>query len=798
MTRLALTTSLKRLDTGTSTGRLTWQAAGHYRQAATIPVGTSEVTIAIDPAIGTPGLLYVMNHTDPSVDPTNYVDIGWSTGNYPHRLYAGEHGLIPVDIYATTIYVLASDADTKFQYELTQRGPASLVETSESSSNSTSTSASASGSGSTSASASASSSDSTSASVSASGSTSESSSASSSESGPPSGLTATAYAYNQISLDWDAVAGTDWYDIEVQDGGGRWNHLRSVYATDVDMAGFDASTTYYFRVRSVQAGFPDWIYGAYATANATTDAYQVTADYTVANDSDWTTAYNNAVCGDVIEINTGVVLTEKNAIPYRTGTAKFLTIRSSAMGSLPGFDDRVNPSDTANMPMFRTRQPVQGAIDIVAGSHHVTFEGIRFATNAPTSDRTNFVVAFNKSFEDINNDPYNIEFHRCYLDSPPPNPPTYNQTDSGFFSYGAVRVVIKDTYIKEMTGTLSDTQGIAVLRGSEWAINNCYIEGGSENFMTGGSSHDDTGYNPNLFVIRRCHFNKPLTWKSDDPSYDGIDRVLKNLFEIKYAEHVLLQDNLLENGFGSDAGQAYTIVLTPRAEGDMVWVTDEDIHIEYNHIKKCDGGIMLLSADNLSQPTTIGTNRITIQHNLFEDVGWAGGTHTPFELDNRRYSSGLRRFENISITRNTAVSDFQIWNYLILDPSGAVAAGWPDGQGVAGVLNISDNIVDFGVQNPPGVNQSGVYGVQAMDASFGAGKYTWQNNVQFGNTLGLNNATWYPNQIRLTAGIADVGFVDHATHNYRLSVASPYYGLRGADNSVYDRTAYCTSGDWTS
>ena len=120
--------------------------------------------------------------------------------------------------------------------------------------------------------------------------------------------------------------------------------------------------------------------------------------------------------------------------------------------------------------------------------------------------------------------------------------------------------------------------------------------------------------------------------------------------------------------------------------------------------------------------------------------------------------------------------------------------------GVAATLCFSSRsrADDTRLPSRPGVNQSGVYGVQAMDASFGAGKYTWQNNVQFGNTLGLNNATWYPNQIRLTAGIADVGFVDHATHNYRLSVASPYYGLRGADNSVYDRTAYCTSGDWTS
>ena len=121
MTRLALTTSLKRADTGTTTGRLKWQTAGHYRQGATIPVGMIEITIPVDPTISDPGFFYVMNHTDPAVDPTNYVDIGYSTGLYRNRLYAGEPGLIPLALGTAALYVVASDAATKFQYEITER-----------------------------------------------------------------------------------------------------------------------------------------------------------------------------------------------------------------------------------------------------------------------------------------------------------------------------------------------------------------------------------------------------------------------------------------------------------------------------------------------------------------------------------------------------------------------------------------------------------------------------------------------------------------------------------------------------
>lgn len=605
------------------------------------------------------------------------------------------------------------------------------------------------------------------------------------------------WAYNQISLSWDAT-GVDWYDVEVQDGGGRWNHLRSVYDNEVDMAGFDAATTYSFRVRGVESTWPDWSYTDYsAVVTPTTSAYQAAPTFTVTDDTSWNTAYVNAEAGDVIEILPGTVLTEKTALPWRAGPGKFVTIRSAAIALLPGFDQRVGPSDIGNMPQFRVQNQSAGAMELPAGRHHLTFEGIRFSVDSPVGYRTNFVVVFNKAYEDIDNDPHDIEFHRCYVDAPIPESP-YTQTDSGFFSYGSARVVIKDSYIKEITGSISDTQAVGILRGHEWAINNCYAEAASETVLIGGSSHPDTDYNPHLFTFRRNHFSKPLYWKSDNPNYDGVSRRVKNLFELKTGKRVLLEDNVLENNWVA-ADQAYSILFTIREDG-MSWAQISDVRIRYNDIKNITGGFSISAWDSNGSSLTANTERISVEHNLMENVFWGGGSARFIELNGSVYSSGHPRSENLRFRRNTLVSDYTVNQYMILSPSGEVAASWPDGQGVGGTFDVSGNITEFGTGNPPGIFQDGGnFGAAAMNAWAGAGKYTWGNNVQMGNAGGWNTETYFPGQLHALNGHSDVLFEDSVSDDWRLREYSPYYGMRGADvQAINDRTTHCVDGDWTS
>jgi len=91
----------------------------------------------------------------------------------------------------------------------------------------------------------------------------------------PTGLTATAVAYNQINLSWvDNASNESNYTVERSINGSTWSEIATLSANTVSFSstGLSASTTYYFRVRaSNSAG-----YSGYSTASATTPSVQTT------------------------------------------------------------------------------------------------------------------------------------------------------------------------------------------------------------------------------------------------------------------------------------------------------------------------------------------------------------------------------------------------------------------------------------------------------------------------------------------------------------------------------------------
>lgn len=84
---------------------------GSERFAATISVGTSEETLGLSVTQACPA--YIEN-----LDSTNYVDIGFATGDYPLRILAGEVGLLPLSPAAETIYWRANTAAVDVRFDI--------------------------------------------------------------------------------------------------------------------------------------------------------------------------------------------------------------------------------------------------------------------------------------------------------------------------------------------------------------------------------------------------------------------------------------------------------------------------------------------------------------------------------------------------------------------------------------------------------------------------------------------------------------------------------------------------------
>jgi hypothetical protein len=109
------------------------------------------------------------------------------------------------------------------------------------------------------------------------------------------------------------------------------------------------------------------------------------------------------------------------------------------------------------------------------------------------------------------------------------------------------------------------------------------------------------------------------------PSNLGDVWQVKNLFELKNARRVLVENNVFENNWRA-AQPGYAILFTVRnQDGACTWCVVSDVRFEYNVVRNVTGGISILGKD--SPNVSAQSHTITIKHNLFERVTTAlGGT----------------------------------------------------------------------------------------------------------------------------------------------------------------------------
>ena len=109
------------------------------------------------------------------------------------------------------------------------------------------------------------------------------------------------------------------------------------------------------------------------------------------------------------------------------------------------------------------------------------------------------------------------------------------------------------------------------------------------------------------------------------PAATGTQWTVKNIFELKNAQRVVVDGNLFENIW--QAGQyGYALVLTPRNQyGSATWVRLRDITIT-NNIVRHASGVLQLSGYDATYPSQ-QTQRVTLRNNLFHDIDpkkWGG------------------------------------------------------------------------------------------------------------------------------------------------------------------------------
>ena len=264
-----------------------------------------------------------------------------------------------------------------------------------------------------------------------------------------------------------------------------------------------------------------------------------------------------------------------------------------------------------------------GAVDTADGAHDYRFVGIEFGVVPSVAENTGVVRLSNGDETARAQLSSRIVVDRCYVHGNP------KQNDRrGVVLNGRSQAVV-DSYVSDFHEVGIDSQAIEGWSGpGPFKIANSYLEGAAENLMFGGADPLIQGVIPSDIEIRHNTFNKPLTWRKGDPSYEGIHWSVKNLLELKAARRVLIDGNVFTNSWG-DAQTGYAINLKTAGSDAAPWVKTTDVTFSNNYIEGAASGITVVGRD----PDTVNlTKRVAVINNLFVDIDgrkWNGARLVP-------------------------------------------------------------------------------------------------------------------------------------------------------------------------
>jgi peptidoglycan hydrolase-like protein with peptidoglycan-binding domain len=278
------------------------------------------------------------------------------------------------------------------------------------------------------------------------------------------------------------------------------------------------------------------------------------------------------------------------------------------------------------------------------------------------------------------------------------------------------------------------------------------------------------GVVPSDFEIRKNHFFKPAYWNPKHPSYAGKNYAVKNLFETKSMQRILLDSNVFENSWMSAQIGYGLLIKSSNQDSGCPYCTAQDVTITNNIIKNVEVGIMFQGSESYNDwnKLTPVTKRVKVQNNLFyNEPSWTNELSRGVQIYNGT--------SDVEFNHNTIFSAYNTFftNYEdnVRNPN----------------ISLTNNIFERSAYGFGNVNEGKGY----LDTYFP--NYTYAKNVLINtssryadaNTSNENLLRMYPTGT-LVSSFSGVGFVDSANGNFKLSAGSPYKnaGTDGKDIGV--------------
>jgi len=434
---------------------------------------------------------------------------------------------------------------------------------------------------------------------------------------------------------------------------------------------------------------------------------------------------DNTTCEQVVlTLQAGETYTGAFTVPAKA-CRKYVNIRSSRLAELtPGV--RVSPSDTAKMPKIISPPGSTDPTLVTAdgsGTGYWAFEGLEITQPdlGLTTKYSLMQIGVTSAAENrADKTPHHFLIDRSYLHGVP-----FREGPVRCLALHARNMIVTNSYISECKSGNTDAQGIWMGQslGPVLIINN-YIEGSTENFLTGGgngvgnSEMSLQGHAQRDLRFIGNHFRKKPEWRrtsaagvparvcmvgeyqldttasqwyvcSAAPSTWSVSGItppsfsVKNIFELKDGQGVYVYGNTFEKVW--ESGQYGPAFVINQSGGYTPNYNVRDVHVIANKIQEVNSGFGFGNLNYLaSPPGNTLTRQVRIEHNLFTLVA------APYVNTNALTARFLTTHKNESVVfrHNT------VYNYPGYGSNGLIGSNEDDNPSLRGFNYIGDNILD--------------------------------------------------------------------------------------------------------
>lgn len=358
---------------------------------------------------------------------------------------------------------------------------------------------------------------------------------------------------------------------------------------------------------------------------------------------DFQQALNSAKCGDTIQLQAGATYTGQFHLPAKScDDNHWIIVRTSSpdsslpaeharmlpcyagVNSLPGRPAFQCPSNGNVMAKIQFAASSSGPIIYDNGANHFRFIGLEITRTPNTGVVYNLIVRSKQATAD------HIIFDRCWIHGT-----AQDETGRGVMMSGTRYLAVIDSYLSDfhciaISGACGDSQAVAGGIGDTpmgpFKIVNNYLEASGENILLGGDAATKT---PADIEIRHNHLFKPMIWKAGQPGFiggrNGNPFIVKALFELKNAQRLLFEGNILDNDWGGFSQHGAAIGLGPKnqASGNqdlcpICVVTD--ITIRYVKISHVAGGLVFGNGLSDNGGAALDGGRYSIHDVTIDDI----------------------------------------------------------------------------------------------------------------------------------------------------------------------------------